>query len=71
MNIEYRGYSYSHQEIEAWQKMAKRLTSGKPGVVVLEYAHDEGCPQLYGGPCCCTPDISVVDYTVGDKRREL
>ena len=60
MRTEYSGYS--HQEIEAMQKMVKRLTSKKPGLVVLEYAHDEGCPQLFGGACCCTPDISVVEY---------
>ena len=30
----------------------------EPGAgYIIEVAHDQWCPKLAGGPCCCTPDI--------------
>ena len=30
----------------------------EPGaVVLLDYAHDNGCPRVEGGTCWCHPDV--------------
>lgn len=32
----------------------------RPGeVTTVTVSHDDGCPRLYGAPCCCIPDIEA------------
>jgi hypothetical protein len=36
------------------------LIPPKPGVVVIEVLHEDGCPLLSGqGPCRCNPDVGL------------
>ncbi|MFM8270923.1 MAG: hypothetical protein ACKODX_01100 [Gemmata sp.] len=46
----------------AWFLEALALAAGlKPGSVsTLQVVHDDGCPQLSGGRCCCSPDYKLV-----------
>jgi len=33
----------------------------KPGeIAVINVLHDDDCPRLAGGECCCVPDIEAV-----------
>jgi hypothetical protein len=37
-----------------------RLAVAPGTVATLTVLHDDGCPALTGGYCCCNPDLAIV-----------
>lgn len=40
-------------------RVMKNIQSGKGTIQMLNYYHDEWCPKLKGGECCCNPDTKL------------
>lgn len=55
-----RGY-VDQSYIQKLARMAARGELERNGhdIADVAVAHDDGCPALKGGLCCCDPDITV------------
>ena len=45
------------------KQLLDRLAGDDPlenGLYIVNVLHDEGCPAMTGGECCCAPDLGKI-----------
>jgi hypothetical protein len=58
-NDRWNGFEYQTMaEVDVFRQVLESINH-KPGVFVLGYQHDDGCPKLHGGECSCIADVKL------------